>query len=343
MGDGGVTMISLQYLRAVAALMVVYFHMHWGIKSICDLGALGVDIFFVISGFIVWHTTTNRSTTPLEFIKRRLARIVPLYWIATITMFVMPAISGTIAAGTRIDFPHLLSSLFFVPWPYPAGPENFYPVYVPGWTINYEMFFYLIFGLLLAIGNRTARLIGLASALVVPVALGVVFSPSGGVRFYTSALLLQFLLGVLVAAWFPTGLKVRSIMAMGIIAIGAIGLVVATVYQGTLSALGRGTAAALIVLGLVSWEGTGKLPRNEFFLKMGDASYAIYLTHLFALGAVGVVWTRLSLHESRVGYWLLPLVSMGAAVATGALTHRYIENPLRNLRLTGLARPLRLQ
>jgi exopolysaccharide production protein ExoZ len=338
---GDQTMISLQYLRAVAALMVVYFHMHWGANYVYELGALGVDIFFVISGFIMWHTTAGRSISPLDFLKRRLLRVIPLYWIATITMFVMPAVSGTIAGGTKSDFPHLLSSLLFVPWPSPVSPKEYLPVYVPGWSINYEMFFYLIFGLWLAMGSRTVRLIGLAGVLIAPVALGLLLSPSGRLGFYASPLLLEFLIGVLVAAWLPRGLNVQSGVAIGIIAVGAVGLIAAAGDRALLGALGKGTAAGLIVLGLVSWERRGTLPKSAFLLSLGDASYAIYLTHLFSLGAVGVIWTRLSLSEMSAAYWLLPFIAMAASVVGGVWAHRYIENPLRGIPLPSSVFPLR--
>src|ERR1700683_54314 len=137
--------LNVQYLRAIAALFVVYFHaritLRYSLGSDSPgsvFGGVGVDIFFVISGFIMWQIGAAKLLPAAEFLKKRLTRIVPMYWIVTFCMFPMPAISGTIAEGNVIDFKQLIASLLFVPWP----SQTFAPVYPPGWTLNYEMFFY---------------------------------------------------------------------------------------------------------------------------------------------------------------------------------------------------------
>src|SRR5262245_37349739 len=132
---------SIQYLRAIAATMVAAYHASLELPAGSALhgllkGQAGVDIFFVISGFLMWQTTSRPvPPSPSEFMRKRLRRIVPLYWIVTLAMFVMPAISGTIAGSTVYDPMHLVASLLFIPYPYPADPSAYFPVYVPGWTI----------------------------------------------------------------------------------------------------------------------------------------------------------------------------------------------------------------
>ena len=127
MGSGtkrtGASIISIQYLRAIAALLVVFYHAIYQIKEYHSLfeggiwrfGAAGVDIFFVISGFIMWVTTSGRPADPLRFIGRRITRIVPLYWIVTMLT------SVAILLRPRFFYDHVLNvmnffgSLAFVP------------------------------------------------------------------------------------------------------------------------------------------------------------------------------------------------------------------------------------
>jgi exopolysaccharide production protein ExoZ len=131
---------SIQYLRAFAALSVLLFHITQRGSHGVTVGAAGVDVFFVISGFIMATITNARVITPFEFLRDRLVRIAPAYWIVTLFLVLL-------AAAVPLSFPtftapayHLLFSLAFIPHTDPLGGS--FPVLVPSWTLNYEMFFY---------------------------------------------------------------------------------------------------------------------------------------------------------------------------------------------------------
>ena len=141
-------LLSIQYLRAVAALMVVFHHIinakPWLFNPLENYPSLatGVDIFFVISGFIMYVAARNEA--PLEFLKKRIIRIVPLYWVATLA-FVIVKTKLHIFSLTPEDWLHIAKSLAFIPHHDPTNPGKIWPYLIQGWTLNYEMFFYLIF------------------------------------------------------------------------------------------------------------------------------------------------------------------------------------------------------
>src|SRR3979409_1937400 len=131
---------NLHLLRVIAALGVVYFHTTSvaGLKLDWDVGSRGVDVFFVISGFIIAYIGT---TKPEQFFLRRLIRVVPFYWAATAFGVAMGAVAPSLFPRTTSSVPHLISSLLF--FPPPAANGDVVPTLVLGWSLNYEMFFYV--------------------------------------------------------------------------------------------------------------------------------------------------------------------------------------------------------
>jgi peptidoglycan/LPS O-acetylase OafA/YrhL len=119
-------LIGIQYARALAAMMVVVFHLEpqflrMGFAPPMWSGlAAGVDIFFVISGLIMWLTTCDRTISPLAFLGRRMARIVPLYWMATSVMVVLMLFVPSAIQTGRFDLSHVVASFAFVAWQNPA-------------------------------------------------------------------------------------------------------------------------------------------------------------------------------------------------------------------------------
>jgi exopolysaccharide production protein ExoZ len=173
---------SIHYLRALAAVAVVESHATRGL-----LGQAGVDVFFVISGFIMW-TITSRETAPRIFFQRRLIRIVPLYWTATLIM----------AFHQKVAVDAVVKSLYFIPFFGEKG--QIWPVLVPGWTLNYEMFFYVLVGATLLLPRRiqlACLIVGLCSlSLSHPF---VVWLRDPVLLTYTNPLVLEFLAGILIA------------------------------------------------------------------------------------------------------------------------------------------------
>ena len=140
---------SLQYVRGLAAIAVVIFHILTQLISLgfdtFAWGSEGVDLFFVLSGFLMMVLPTHDHIRPIEFFKRRLIRVVPLYWILTLVIFGISLIIPSLLNSTSPDFVNLIKSLLFIPFKNQASNNSFYPMLIPGWTLNFEMMFYLLF------------------------------------------------------------------------------------------------------------------------------------------------------------------------------------------------------
>ncbi len=170
----------IQYLRGIAALMVVWHH---GVGQLATLetyfpfrfGTSGVDLFFVISGFIMVVTTAGRDVTPTEFIARRFVRVVPLYWVLTLALAATALVAPSLFRSVTLTAVSLIQSLLFIPHFSPSHAGMIWPVLVPGWTLNYEMFFYVVFAASLAFSHRLAIL---SITLAMLVASGYLLGPS---------------------------------------------------------------------------------------------------------------------------------------------------------------------
>jgi exopolysaccharide production protein ExoZ len=306
-----VKLLTIQYLRAVAALAVVVYHATARAGWPIVVGAAGVDVFFVISGFIMW-TVTERPTTPGGFLSHRLIRIVPLYWLATFVA----------ALTSHPDLIRLTAALLFIPWRAPDG--HVWPVLVQGWTLQYEMFFYLLFAAGLALPRR-GQLMALSIALIgLSLASLVLHGDNPLARTYTDPILLEFLAGVWLSALWRSG---RLPIAAGplLLALGVAGFAAAGIArldpQGWIRLVVWGLPAWLMVAGALALE--KQAPKSRTGLALGDGSYSIYLFHTLVVGAV---W-RLPL-----GAALVPAAILASAVS-GVLLFRFLEAPLtRRLR-----------
>src|SRR5204862_3852509 len=148
--------LSVQYLRAVAALLVVFHHARQfpGFKDAVGtgVGSAGVDMFFVISGFVMAVTAGRRNYPAFRFLARRGLRIIPLYWSMTLLSAVLAFALPSVFDDVAFTWKHFLSSLLFIPHVSPYPPFNYSPLMKIGWTLNFEMFFYLIFAALMVFG-----------------------------------------------------------------------------------------------------------------------------------------------------------------------------------------------
>jgi exopolysaccharide production protein ExoZ len=261
---------SIQVLRAIAALAVVFFHLS---PSAWTLGAAGVDLFFVISGCIMG--TVGLKDDPGRFMAKRVIRIVPLYWAVTFAMCAASLVPGLFATFS-FDLPRLLTSLFFIPFEDPQG--KILPLVVVGWTLNYEMFFYLLFALGLRLGRPVMLPLAIIGGLT---AAGWILEPQGTLsRFYTSTLLVEFAFGLLIsrAVFFRSGLLGGALALAGFACLLSWGLGSDTPDWRVLY---WGVPAAAIVAGFVAIERAGAFPALALrpLEKLGDASYSLYLTH----------------------------------------------------------------
>jgi len=255
-------------------------------------GEKGVDLFFVLSGFVMWLTTADKQVGPLQFYRRRIERIVPVYWLFTLAAAFIALLLPSYLKSTIFDVPHLLGSLFFIPWTNAADPTGVLiaPVVIPGWTLNYEMYFYLIFGALLLL-PKNVRILALGLALT---GLYVLFSssPEGGVvaRFYGNPIIFEFLGGV-VLAWLYLGKRLLPTgVAVPLVPLAFAGLVILDGWHSGLPRLvSAGIPSLLLIYALISIDFT-KVREFKTLHLIGDASYSLYLSHVFTLVAVRVAY-----------------------------------------------------
>jgi exopolysaccharide production protein ExoZ len=325
---------SVQYLRGAAALMVVFYHirprllrMGWD-GAWPDWLSCGVDIFFVISGLIMWVTTCDRDMGPGEFMRRRFLRIVPLYYVVTALIIVLMVVAPALVIGGRIDLAHIAGSFAFFPVTHPVL-GTLEPVLPQGWTLNYEMEFYLFFALGLLLPRRI-RAWALPLWLVALVVIGLRADPKSAFGFFTSSLILEFGFGILLGVALASGVRLGRVISALVFVAGVAGLVLTwpIVTGGVPRAALSGVCAAMIVGGAVFLEARGAIWRNGVLRLLGDASYSIYLTHGLALSAIGFLWTRtgLAAHPASLVAFV-PLAAIAATLA-GIAVHLWVERPL---------------
>jgi exopolysaccharide production protein ExoZ len=312
--------------------VVAYHALQWCDGGF-DVGRAGVDVFFVISGVIMWRVTSGRSVAPAAFLWRRFTRVAPLYWLATLLVFAIALRWRLFLPEVKTGWKHLLLSLAFVPHLDPVGLP--FPTLPPGWSLNYEAIFYVVFGCcLLAPEPRRARLVvGTLSAIVV----AGFFFPDSGYFMGANPMLLQFAAGVGLGVAAQRGRLPSRAWGVGLI-VAALLVWVLIEEGGLFTELWRplvwGVPAALTVAGALSIELSGKILRAPRALVapallLGDASYCIYLFHL---PATAVIAHTMGYGDARV---FLP-VSLAVSTAAGLAAHFWIEKPL----LARLRRPL---
>ncbi len=340
---------TIQGLRALAALLVVFQHAlltiigsaaapespFYGI--VVSTGDNGVFLFFAISGFIMMYTSRGKfgeTGASRRFIAKRLLRIVPLYWLC------MGIYALKLAAQQNPPvLPDLVRSFAFIPYQNAEG--FFHPVYPLGWTLNYEMLFYVIFAVSLFLSYR------LATVLVISLMLALVAAgqwwgadPSSALGYYyTRPVLLYFVLGVIVFLVYdalkerhPVDIASGNCFALFLLIAAA----AAPLLAGMTGVILSHYAVFLAIFLLLSYAAIGRpsgnwdgLPWRTVML-LGEASFSIYLTHSFVLGPMGRIWKALHLPDGL--WWLFCGGALVGAAVFGVLTYLFVEKPL--IRLT---------
>jgi peptidoglycan/LPS O-acetylase OafA/YrhL len=319
--------INIQLLRFIAAMLVVIYHTaaripetsavsHQLFGLIETLGFAGVDIFFVISGFIMVYTTRGRVGLEQgqQFMRRRIARIYSGYW----PFFFMAWLVFGLTRSAHVAEANLLKS--FLLWPQSL---NLVLLEIT-WTLSYEMYFYVMFAVLVALTPIRARARVLVLAAFTLLAYNGYkhyfasgFSPENIYyypffeRFLTSPFLLEFLAGAWLALWLEKHhlLKSRLWLLAGVALFCAGGFVNAYFYSGLIEqgyhvfprVLVFGIPSLLMVAGMVAVEADGHVANQRFSIQAGGASYAIYLSHVLILS---LAWYL------GLGQWLAGLGSI---------------------------------
>jgi exopolysaccharide production protein ExoZ len=332
---------GLQVLRAIAALAVVAGHstdflakqngsIPWELSWIH--GPAGVDIFFVISGFVMMYSAGGlvRRPPPGNFLVRRFVRIIPLYWLLTAVKLALMAWRPQLAEHARPSLWNAVSSFLFIPSIGAAGEIR--PVIPVGWTLSFEMAFYLIFAIGLAGSGRVLRFL---TPTILAVGLVGVFRTSAWPVWtaVVDPIVLEFLAGVWIAHLARLHRLPSRAVACVLVPVGFLSLALLTPAAASWTrVLTWGIGAVLIVAGTAALEDGVSLRFPKWLLLLGDASYSIYLIQTFLLPVIHLGIRRFlpglpHQHPVEAGILLIG-VSCVVIAGAGVVVHRLIEKPM---------------
>lgn len=342
---------SIQVARALAAFMVVAFH---GLRiqekylpssdllpAFLEIGQTGVDLFFVISGFImVLVSKDSKAASTADFLAKRFLRIYPTYWVyygALVLVFLVAPgmINSSDSAG--ID---LLSSFFLF-------PSDSLPILLVAWSLTHELWFYLVFaGMLCAPVKLRIYCLALWAALIV---CSKHFELSGPFfRVATHNFTIEFILGATSAYAF---LHLKNLQTASYLYIWALGTACFLLWFGFAGVLENsvnvihdipmsrallvGGGYALMITSFAMIENSGKLRTHAILKELGDASYSIYLSHILVLSILGRVWLSIMGAEGHTTilealFWT---IAFTCTMIGGYIAYIAIERPLLNLTL----------
>jgi exopolysaccharide production protein ExoZ len=330
-------LLSIQYLRAIAALSVLVTHaLQWPLPEmnmyLLKTGRLGVEIFFIISGFIITTIAGDGRFNPRVFLDRRAHRIVPTYWVATVLTAILALALPSQFRTTVPTLEGLLKSMLFIPSLEPKAP-----LLLLGWTLNFEVFFYLVFASLffLSSGLRTVVLLGLFTLFV---SIGQLVPGLSYVEaIYTSPSLIGFCLGTILAqayrlgwiAWLGQYLRWPVVAAPLCLLLA---FYVVDWDSADSIALWKHLLMSFCALSIgllaLHCETRNLVGDLKWLRYLGDASYSIYLFHIFAVAGIWAIAKRMFDVQHPLTYLTITTVAMLAGLVFGLFCHHYIERPL---------------
>jgi len=345
---------SIQILRGIAAVLVVIGHSLGRVREISEAlqfnkqlaislpTGFGVDLFFVISGFIIFVSTEKirtRSDARKYFIQRRLIRILPIYWICT-TLFIL-ILGAKKLSGLHDDYfdlSYIVSSYFFIPYRTleDLRPAAF-PIYDLGWTLNYEIYFYVLFSLCL-FKSKYLSVLFLFLAMTVMVIAGFLIN-TGNVPFifWSQPIVFEFLFGMAIGILYSNGIRLSGhlsilllILAILFVLVHPLGspLMVNGTHLNGLSRVGLwGIAAAGIVLAAALGPPVRASLCSSKMVYLGDASYSIYLFHPFGLMVAAVLFKKLIVpgEDSLI---LILITSILLSITLAITFYQFVESPI---------------
>jgi len=309
--------LNLQILRAFAALNVVLFHIigtseayGYGTEALAVLqgwGANGVDLFFVISGFVMLYTQLESKRTVSDFLKLRIIRIALIYWFVTLLVILLYLLHPSSFSDFKLTPEWALASLGFVS----SVTIGSSPIVNVGWTLEWEMLFYLVFGLSLWFKSW---IISLSTTVITLLLIAVLAS---------NFILVEFIAGMAIAI---------LIKKYGFIAHGRASLVIGLLLlSASISSEVRyliesreilfGIPSALIVYGAV----TTTQVKSRVGKLLGDASYSIYLIQVFS---IPIFYKFASYVDIEFNSDLLTLMCLLATAIGGTAMYLIVEKPL---------------
>ena len=282
---------SIQFLRFIAASLVVITHSMEsvlgrvtddgprGILYITNFGGVGVHIFFVISGFIMVYTSFGNKVNnfdSLNFILRRFIRIYPIYWICAAMYFLFHQV---VSGQYSYSIWEISASILLFP-----GYSSL--IIGQGWTLSYEVYFYICFAFFMTLGLSRGLLL-MTLFFLASVAVGLkLHSDSWGLQLVTNSLLIEFLGGAWIAYLFVSKARLSATLsnALVLLAFAAFTASLAFGYNRLPTILTLGVPSALLIAGSVFKERGGNLPAFvQRYSFLGDSSYSLYLIHFLLI------------------------------------------------------------
>lgn len=338
---------NIQALRGIAVLSVVFFHLliieqkYGGSKTILpnllQFGMFGVDLFFVISGFVMVTVTRGKFQILKQasrFIYHRVARIYPTYWVYSILVLIIFLLQPSWVNSTQGNQVDILASFLLL-------PSHTLPLVMVGWTLIHEMYFYLIFFLILLLIPERHLLLTILSWGIGVVLLNIYLESSSPViNIISHPLTIEFIGGCLLAIiYHRKNVKIKSSILLMLVGLTlAASLYGYHSYQnitGLIEPLAWwriiifGIPALLMVYCFTNAERNGYVIHSSL-IRVGDASYSIYLSHIFTLSASGRVWSMFSTDDFSDNVIMIPVL-LFLVLMVGFISYRTVEKPLLKL------------
>lgn len=334
---------NIQGLRGIAVLFVVFFHLfivekkYSGFDTILpdvfQFGMSGVDLFFVISGFVMVMITRAKFQNIKQafmFLYHRAGRIYPLYWVYSIlalTVFLIQPAWVNSSQGNQVN---ILSSFLLL-------PSDKLPLVQVGWTLIHEMYFYIVFFLILLLLPERLLVYAILAWGGFVVLLNLTMELSNPfLKLVLNPLTIEFLGGCLLAVIYYGSQSRMNKSHLILVSIGSFLLaVIGYVYYQTITAsfplgwwrvLIFGAPSLIITYCLITAERIG-FSLHWVLVQVGNASYSIYLSHLFTINVVGRIWKVFSI-ESIFDNMIAILIALVMVLLVGFLSYFFIERPL---------------
>jgi exopolysaccharide production protein ExoZ len=340
---------SLEAGRGIAAFLVVlahvnldfeYFHNHKIFNGFFVFGHAGVDFFFVLSGFIIFFIHSKDIAKPEQtwnFIFKRISRIYPTYWIVTIILIVSYIFLPNLSAdGSNFSISRIIKSLFLLPIDNAFPNTGSKPILQVGWTLVFEMTFYLIFATLIVnkiIGK--ALFVSWAAFLILQITYDVIpATTTYPLQYLLSTHNLEFILGILVGIFVQNFLKSshKFLLLPGVfifLLVGASESMLPALFSGDSFTLLYGFSSGLIIIGCSALEKFLNFKTPSLLVHFGAASYSIYLIHvplLSILNRVASYFSFTNFLNPHLVFFMLVFICM----ISGSLFYKIIDKPVQN-------------
>jgi peptidoglycan/LPS O-acetylase OafA/YrhL len=329
----------IQACRGIAALLVVLFHVselsyqkfnQSFLYNLFGFGSAGVNFFFVLSGFIIFFVHSVDIGRPAQlkpFLLKRFVRVYPLYILVTLALLPIYFLFPSLGKGYEQNLGVIIKSLTLY-------PQEHFPILIVGWSLSYEILFYLLFSLAIALPLRWTKVIALGwffgTGLLVSLQAITIGSVPYLINFLFSFHNIEFLLGCWSAYWIRQhSINGKLWFAIGILLFAVFGLCQDYKLLSIHPIFAYSIPSALIILGAASIDLYRRVRLHPTLLCLGEASYSIYLIHYPCLSLLLKVAFAAHL-ERLVGSTITLVLIAVIAVGIGSLTYRYIEKPLTN-------------